>query len=342
MIPIEALLEKNIERLHLHPIYRKRLIPANEDQIRLTNTWILPNLELILTDFRTLRKEVDAELARDPAIILRLTELGETYPYGLCEPIRDAMFSRIKAEIEANVRPGMVQLANFVREGGIIQPFWGIDKGIYFQNAIQIGNTILDAANDTVDPKKEPVVWYPDIAQAVIKSIDTFHEFAFVAERYWKQDVYPNIYLPHLAPAFPMLSIEPVRRPSGGMAQVLTLQTGAGDLQFKNLYTVHDGNLFGLASHFLTESEYAKKRLPDEVLQGLLTNAQLRALQSRNPKAYRLTTNPEDIRVEFAKFGAPPADALVPEATLQAGDRLKQEGLLLTKIILGERTLGVE
>jgi hypothetical protein len=335
-MPIDEILQENIKRLNLHPIYQRRLTPTDAEQVRLTQKWILPHKDLLLADIRALRVDLDRTFHIDPMIIERMDVFDKEYPYGLCKPIRDKMVANIKNNLSNPAYPGLQILHSFIQEGAVFQPFWGIDKGLYFQNAIQIGDAILDVANDTVDAGKEPVVLYPSLAAAPIKRIESFIEFARIAESYWKHDVYPNIYFPELAPVFPIISISPIYRRSGQKSHVLMLQTEAGDLQFKNLYTQHNGHLFGPAAHFLFGSGYSAKRLPSSAVERLRANAQLKELQKKSPRHYRVTTDPDEARKTFARFQLADSSAPVPRGLLAEADEVQAHGLALTKVILGE------
>ncbi|MDR3547723.1 MAG: hypothetical protein P4M11_05570 [Candidatus Pacebacteria bacterium] len=312
------------------------MIPANDEQVRLTETWILPHEELILKDLRAIRREVDDMFSEDPEMMEHMNGLKKEYPYGQCKPIRDEVFERMKISMLDTSRPGMQKLRGFVEEGGIVQPFWGIDSGKYFQNAIQVGNGILDVANDTVFIAKEPVVFHPELATAPIKPIKNFTEYAQIEERYWDHDVYPNIYLPELAPVFPIISIELARRTTGGYMQLLMLQTDIADLQFKNLFAELEGRLFGLSSAFLFKSDFSQKRLPEAVLDSLLANKNLKKRQEEHSTFFRTATEPEEARAIFERFRVEKRVVVSPEHIKQAGV-IRDKGLMLERVVLGEK-----
>ncbi|KND49734.1 MAG: hypothetical protein AB203_01450 [Parcubacteria bacterium C7867-008] len=279
-----------------------RLIPSSERQKELTAEWILPYEEVILEDARDIRKQVDRSLPRTEKIRERSKKFDRPYPKGFCGEIRNAVLEDMKLAMMDRSKPGMQALRGFVRQGGVIQPFWGIDNGMYFQNAIQIGDAILDVANDTVDTSKEPVVFYPNQSEAPIKRINNFTEFADVAESYWDTEVYPNIYLPHLAPLYPVLILH--RAGKGKQkSDRLYLEQGVSDLMVDNLRSVtKDDLLFGLSSNFLFKSPYSEKRLPDDILEAMFSNEVIKEVQGKRPDAFATTTDPEIARQEFHRF----------------------------------------
>ncbi len=326
---VEELMRRNIEALKVRPEFHNRLIPADDKQVRLTQEWILEHEEAILSDLRALRKSADETLRSAPGIQEELAAWKREYPIGLCKPIRDAMWEGIKKEMMRGEGEGFNMLAGFLEAGGIMQCFWGIDKGIYFENAIQLGDAVLDVANDTVNPNKEPVILYPTQALSTIKRIETFSEFAKTSEIYWHHDAYPNIYLPHLAPVFPVIAIATVRKDAEVFSGRLMLQTGVADLHLKNLVTERSGYACGLAYDFLFGSEYAEKRLPPNVLQSLIENT---GLQRRGP-AYTVAIEPSAARDVFAALQI--TDGRISPAQQRAVGHMRDAGLALEGVILG-------
>ncbi len=333
---VDELLERNIARLRLHPMLSGQLVPPNAEQIALTGKWILPNETSILADVLVFRKEADAILFQHPVATLERLATDKEYPYGMCLPIRDTVYASIKAAIAKNTQPGMRVLRKFLEEGGIMRPFWGIDKGMYFQNAIQIGDTILDVANDTVDENKIPIILYRSVADAPIKPVTSFIEYARVAESYWHHDIYPNFYLPELAPVFPMLSVQPVRSNAGIISNFLVLHMNAADMAFKNLYTEFEGYACGLARQFLFESDYAEKRLPPALLEQLKGNAELKKLQETYPDLYRISEDPAETRAAFGTFRLDPPDMHVTKNHTQKAEEIRIAALRLQQVPLGK------
>ena len=254
----------------------------------LTEKFLRPYLPEILEDIRALRRDVDEKLPHDSKILKQVQEWHKPYPIGFCAEIRNGMLTRIHREVQNpfNTRPGIQKLAEFVEAGGIIKPIWGIDSGKYFQNAIQIGDVIVDVANDTVNPAKVPVVLYESMETSQIQPINSFEEFADITEKYWQQDVYPNIYLPQLAPVYPMLSVV-VAHKGDEYVDGLILVKVPDDLHEKNTQQT-----FKLSHDFIFSSPYNEKRLPEELLMQL----------AANPKLSEVSSNPEVVRDEFEGF----------------------------------------
>jgi hypothetical protein len=305
---IETDIERNRKKNTIHPKFLNRLLPVTKEQSELTKRWILKYQEEILNDVRILRTKADKTLTSDPNIIERTRIWKRKYPKGFCHEIRDEVFRLIKDGMLNRDMQGLQAMKNFVREGGVIQKFWGIGKDMYFQNAIQIGDSILDVANDTVDHTKEPVVFYPSVYEAPIRRIENFDDFASVAEKYQGKDVYPNIYFPWLAPVFPVLTIIPPEKTRIGKYE-LVICDDTGDLLTKNFYDARwkgdDASLFGLSSDFLTKGHYAHKRLPKEMLDNLLNDSGLSKFstqESKLPDMFRVSTDPEDALAEIAHF----------------------------------------
>jgi hypothetical protein len=320
-------LRENLRNLKLHPEYRGRLVPATDEQMRLTKEWIHPHVAVILADVYVIRRDLDAELSRDPAIIARVADYEAQYPYGLCKELRDAVLERMIEGMKVGRRHGLRVLRDFVLAGGIIQPFWGIDKGMYFQNAIQIGDCVLDAANDTVNIRKDSVILYPSTAESAITRLESFEEYADVAETYWHSTCYPNVYLPALAPVFPVLAIKSVRNGTC----ILSLETDAADLFFKNLFVVRGGTALGLAAHFLFEGPYACRRLPPEVLALLQSNANFKRAYAPHEDLRELSADPEAARRAFVQFRLGESGKLSQEQ-IRIADMLRMSGGALARI----------
>lgn len=278
-----------------------RIVAPSEEQKRLTAEWLLPYQEAIVSDVTGIRKTVDIALRKDPEIRAGDRFWHKTYPEGRCGEIRDQVLKMMQTEMLDRSKPGLQALKNFVRQGGLVKKFWGIDNGKYFQNAIQVGDAILDVANDTVDRTKPPVVFYPHLSEAPIKNIETIIEFAKIAETYWEADIYPNIYFPRLAPVFPIVSIRP---PRGNMrSHTLHLEGDAAHLLIPSARTAQDNHMFGLSSDFIFNSPYREKRLPEKMLSGLFESDFLKRLNGVRPDGmFRVSANPDEVKEAFAAF----------------------------------------
>jgi hypothetical protein len=178
------------------------ILEVDDKQKKLTEKWILPHVETITDDLCKIRANVDKRLKK-------YIKHSKSYPVGMCQEIRNEVYKEMLGTSGMNKDlKGLQMVRNFIREGGILKAFWGIDQEKYFQNAIQVGTSILDVANDTVDPRKPKIVFYPDMETAPIKRINSIEAMAEIMERYWGYEIYPNIYFPNLAPFFPIICIK--------------------------------------------------------------------------------------------------------------------------------------
>lgn len=186
-----------------------RPVPPDERMRALTERWLGPHLAALEALMLELRHGVDRD--RDEG---RLTfpKRRYAYPKGFCREISDAVFERLRRRIAAPDTPVTQALAAFVREGGRLSPIWGALRGSYFQNAMQVGALYVDAANDTVTITKPKVEILPLEASGLEPVVEVAH-FARIAQIYWGGTVWANTLFPRLAPAFPILYIDPDGRP---------------------------------------------------------------------------------------------------------------------------------
>lgn len=174
---------------------------------RLTQQHLSPVLAALETCLLELRQHIDAELLpRQPM------KLGKPYPLGQCQEISQALRTRIAqgepSHFSATARMGWNSLRGFVQAGGTFRAVWGDLRGLYFQNAFQLGSLYVDIANDTVvasKPKVEILPW----EQAGLSAIADFAHFRKRAQSYWGQTVYPNHAIPQLAPYCPFILLRP-------------------------------------------------------------------------------------------------------------------------------------
>ncbi len=73
-----------------------------------------------------------------------------------------------------------------------------MQKGVYFQNAIQQGDLWCDLANDTVDITRPAAEFLP-MAEARFEELESFEHFTRVVACYWGMEVYPTHCLPAIA-----------------------------------------------------------------------------------------------------------------------------------------------
>ncbi|WP_247896088.1 hypothetical protein [Azospirillum brasilense] len=187
----------------------RRLVPPDERMRALTERWLGPHLAALEALMLELRHGVDQDREEG-----RLTFPKRRYPYpkGFCREISDAVFERLRRRIAAPDTPVTQALAAFVRDGGRLSPIWGALRGSYFQNAMQMGALYVDAANDTVTVTKPKVEILPLETSGLEPVVEVAH-FARIAQVYWGGTVWPNTLFPRLAPALPILYIDPDGRP---------------------------------------------------------------------------------------------------------------------------------
>ena len=207
-----------------------------------------------LADLLDLRREIDATLrAAAPG------PLPATYPAGACRPIRNQGLARLRSWPAAdNSRPALQSLARFRDRGGIVKGIWGIQKGVYFQNAIQAGDLWVDLANDTVDLTRPPVE-VCQLGEARFEEVESFERFAEVARIYWAAEAYPNHILPAVAAVLPVILVF-----ADGRARLATPTT----LLPRNIRLD-----FTLAEAFLRRSPWAARSLPGPLLERLEQDA---------------------------------------------------------------------
>lgn len=179
-----------------------RIINASFQQL-LTDRYLAPNLLELESYFLAIRESLDNELSQ-----LKPVKLGKAYPLGQCLEIAEAVYKRLRATRQISLPPHAIKGFNamraFLRDGGSFRQVWGDLRGQYFQNAFQLGTLYLDVANDTVVATKPKIEILP-FEQANIVPIRDFEHFIIVAQRYWKDEIYPNHVLPRLAPYCPLI-----------------------------------------------------------------------------------------------------------------------------------------
>lgn len=237
---------------------QESIYPVDDQQRELCQRWLWPNVEALNEDFLRLRLEFDRSFAPAP-------QPGRNYPIGYCREISVGVFNLLQKAIAVPQTSGISALRNFCAAGGRFKRVWGDLRHSYFQNAFQAGDMYIDVANDSVVITKPKVEVLP-LEKADFFPLNDFESYARLAETYWKGQVYPNRYLPHLAPVFPILLVYP----NGHIKLHSQYQTPL----YLNL--VHD---FSLAEHFLLCGEGSKRKLTLQQLAQLErqvgTNAEL-------------------------------------------------------------------
>lgn len=182
-------------------------LKGSAGQRRLSARHLTPKIAEILHRVAAFRSAVDDELEpraikaranRQPAEIYGDRDWSR-YPIGFCRPIRDGVLQRMCAD---------AFFQELIRRGLVLKPVFILLQGRYFQNAIQLGNLYLDAANDTVFPDKPKLDWAP-IERVDFENLESWSRFAAVARRYLGITLYPNLVFPLAFPAAPFLAIRP-------------------------------------------------------------------------------------------------------------------------------------
>lgn len=170
-------------------------------QNRLIIEWTPEQVDAVVKDLATLRLTVDLDL------VPRYPYFGEKiYPLGRCKEIRDAVFTVLQAQLQQPTGVGLTLIREALDQGAVLKKIWGDLRGVYFQNAMTLGNWYLDVSNDTVNPNKPRVEVLP-LADSGFADISSFEQFIKVAQCYWGVDVYRNDVCPALAPFMPLIYI---------------------------------------------------------------------------------------------------------------------------------------
>ncbi len=225
-----------------------------DGQVALTRDVVLPAMPRIEALALGVRRLVDAELqARPPVIHSGDHPMGssdgtaQSYPIGQCAAIRDRGFQRLSLEPEIRA---------LVAQGVVFKRVYIILKGLYFQNALQLGNVYLDIANDTVEASKPCLEWMP-ISEVEYVNLESLETLATVAEKYHRCRVYPNVFFPVLAPVVPFLAVR---------------EEGRLDLlDFTNSVFLKDlgSGLERLLAWLGAEGEFQGRRLPASYVESL-------------------------------------------------------------------------
>jgi hypothetical protein len=192
-----------------HPLLPQQIAPATPAQADLTVSWLAPLGDDLEAYCRALRAEADAALApRLPRAA------GRPYPYGRCEEITQHVYGRLQERLRQPDHPVELALQAFVAQGGLLQSVWGVLRGQYFQNALQMGTLYVDVSNDTVVVSKPPVEILP-MEESGLEPVRDLAHFRQTAERYWSATLYANHLAPSLAPLLPIISVSPGRLAPG-------------------------------------------------------------------------------------------------------------------------------
>jgi len=190
------------------PLLPQEIAPVDDRQSALTALHLGGDPAALFGYFMDLRGESDRALAGLPPAG------GKPYPYGRCEEITRDLFARLSQRLAQPAGPVERALRAFVEGGGVLHSVWGVLRGQYFQNALQIGALYVDVSNDTVVVTKPKVEILP-ISESGLVPVRDLDHFRQTAERYWGATLYANHVAPTLAPLLPMLSVSPGRLAPG-------------------------------------------------------------------------------------------------------------------------------
>jgi hypothetical protein len=186
---------------------------------------LLANIDAIIDRVRIHRTAVDVEFRarRDALASAGETTAGEaalaTYPIGFCGAIRDQVLERLVADAD---------FRKLIGTDTVLKKIFVLLKGVYFQNALQLGNLYLDAANDTVDSTKPPIEWLR-IEDTPYQNADDWNTVAEVGRRYYEVELYPNLLFPLAFPSSPFFAIRASGRIDFFHAQDILFLKDLGD-----------------------------------------------------------------------------------------------------------------
>ncbi len=275
MSAIDPVAADTLDRLLARdPADVERVLPIDERQRELTEQYIVPVLAQLEEEFLIIRETVDAKIRRqlEKAHASGAPAATDVYPKGFCLPITVEAASEFESRSATGPSAAADAVSAFRHAGGIVTKIWGVLRNQYFQNALQLGSIYFDVANDTVDVTK-PKVEYMPMAESGFKNIESYAEFAHVAERYWNCEIHPNLHFPRLAPLLPMLRLS--------HDGTLSIESRIYYMQRMN---VDSG--FRAGETFVTSSDWTDKRLPDEWLERIERyKAEHLSAQVRTPRA---------------------------------------------------------
>ena len=241
-------------------LWEYSIYPVDKKQRELTESILLPNQELIAQELLRIREDIDAKIKRllrkqkhrtlahhryDPSIAD-----PASYPKGYCTLIRDGVWNDLLDNLGNPTMPGIRTLRRFTKKGGVIKRISGIQRGIFFQNAIQAGSLYVDVANDTVDVSKPPIE-VCSLAESEFENVDDLELCGDVLESYWQHAVFPNNFFPNIAPFYPIVTVAP-----------------DGTLEFpslnRSIMAMNVLSEFQPAEDFLFRSRFSDAELPPE------------------------------------------------------------------------------
>ena len=232
-------------------------LKASDDQVDLTERLVKPLMPELVAAIGRARERTNAHFslsASTLALSISPEVAGDSnlsiYPIGFCAAIRDRVYAELARE---------PCIRSLKAAGVLFNRVFIVLKNAYFQNAIQLGNLYIDAANDTVDPGKHWLEWMP-IPEVQYQNVDSWPQLANVAERYYRCRVFPNFCFPLLAPLVPLLAI----RDNGRLDL----------LYFQNIFFLKDlaEGLPRLTSWLSSEDPILSRQLPAACQQTLVSS----------------------------------------------------------------------
>ncbi len=231
---------------------------VDDQQCDLTEEFLAPNINAIITELTQLRKAFDVRIK---AVLKRMLsdlppQYGKdpslrnpgNYPVGFCDTISDGVWVEILKNMRFPETPGMRALSYFSGRGGHLKQIAGIQHGKHFQNALQAGSLFVDVANNTVDKLKPPVE-ICDLTQSGFNNMDDFAAQADVIEQYWGDRIFAQRVFPFLTPFYPIVHIS-----KSGRVELLPITQG---VIAKNIFSD-----FKMAEDFISRSRFAGEELP--------------------------------------------------------------------------------
>jgi hypothetical protein len=210
---------------------RAQDLRASPDQEAPTRRRLLPNIAAIVERLHFHRAAVDAVFvakraaaghASSPAASASATA-GEatlaSYPLGFCGVIRDQVVDRLL---------GDATFRDLIGPDVVLKKIFVLLKGVYFQNALQLGNLYVDVANDTVFIDKPRIEWLR-IEDVPCENAESWRAVAAVGRHYYDVELYPNLLFPLAFPSAPYFAIRSCGRIDLFQAQNVIFLKDLGD-----------------------------------------------------------------------------------------------------------------
>jgi len=238
-------------------LYQTSIMNPSEESAELSEKILVPQIDLIKQFLEWIRERIDEIICecikKQWKWYKEWNFVFSNYPIGNCLEITTKVNNVLSRYINSkhNNEEPLKSLREFTDNWLPIRVAFWIKQEEYFHNIIQAWSLWFDVANDTVDRDKEKVVCWK-LEDLNIRALENYVDFSNIAEICWKDEIYPNIYIPHISPLFPLISI-----------------SSEWVLAFKNNVTpfwVNLANSLQSAQDFLFKSKYANKELPPKYI----------------------------------------------------------------------------